>query len=51
MIYKIRINSGMAVDIARAHLSQQKIVHMLGTIVALISVDISDSSERWVIDL
>ena len=33
-------------DIARAQLSQQKFVHILGPFVAPISVDITDSSER-----
>ena len=35
-------------DIAKPHLLQQKIIHILGVLIAPISVDISDSSERWV---
>ena len=45
-ICKTRIDSGMTVDIAKAHFSQQKFVHILGVLVAPISVDITDSSER-----
>ena len=47
VIGKTRIDSGMTVDIAKAHFSQQKFVHILGVLVAPISVDTTDSSERW----
>ena len=40
----------MTVDIAKTHLSLQKSVYMLGVLVAPISVDITDSSERWATD-
>ena len=34
-------------DIAKTQLSQQKTVHMLGVLVAPISIDITDNSECW----
>ena len=34
-------------DIARAHLSQQKIVHVVGIFGALVSVDLTNGSEHW----
>ena len=50
MIRKARIKSGTMVNTARAHLSQQKIVHILGAFVAPILVDVTDSSEHWATD-
>ena len=49
VICKTRINFGTTVDITKAHLSQQNFVHILGVLVAPISV-ITDSSERWATD-
>ena len=46
VICKTCIDSGMTVDIAKAHLSLQKFVHILGVLVAPISADTTDSSER-----
>ena len=46
VICKTRIDSEMTVNIAKAHLSQQKIVHILRVLIAPISVDITDSCER-----
>ena len=50
VICKTHIDSGMTVDIAKTHISQQKFVHLLGVFVAPISVNITDSSERWATD-
>ena len=49
-IGKTRIDFGTMVDTARAHLSQQIIVHVLGTFGAPGSVDLTDSSEHWATD-
>ena len=49
-IGKTRIDFGTILDTARAHLSQQKIVHVLGTYGATRSVDLTDSSEHWTTD-
>ena len=38
------------VDTARAHFSQQKIVHILGTFGASVSVDLIDGSEHCATD-
>ncbi|KAL8117775.1 hypothetical protein AgCh_015608 [Apium graveolens] len=49
-IRKACIISETVVDIAKAHLLQQKSVRILGAFVALISIDIIDSSEHWATD-
>ena len=39
------------VNIARGHLSRHKIVHVLGSFVDLISVDVTDNSEHCATDV
>ena len=48
LINKTCIDFGMVVETAKTHLLQQKFVHILRVFIAPISVDVSDSSERWV---
>ena len=44
------IRYGTVVNIVRAHLSRHKIVHLLGSFVDPISVDVTDNSEHWATD-
>ena len=44
VIRKACIKYGTVVNIARAHLSRHKIVHVLGSFVDPISVDVTDNS-------
>ena len=46
-ISKTHIDFRTMVDTARTHLSQQIIVHVLGTFDTPGSVDLTDSSEHW----
>ena len=46
-ICKTRIDFEMIVDTARVYLSQQIIVHVLGTFGAAGSVDLTNNSEHW----
>ena len=50
MICKACIKYGTSVNITRAHLSQHKIVHVLGSFVDPISINVIDNSEHWVTD-
>ena len=51
MIHKACIKYGTVMNIARAHLSRQKIVHVLRPFVDPISVDVTDNSQHWTTDV
>ena len=50
VIRKAYIRYGTVVNIVRAHFSRHKIVHVLGSFVDPISVDVTDNSEHWATD-